>query len=210
MKVDILDLGSGNVASIRNVLSLLNIRGKLVSRPGEISAETLIIPGVGSAGPYMKKMRDSGLDNAVKEHAMRGKNLIGICLGFQLLHDFSDEDGGVGGLGLISGHVARLRHNGAECSHNGWEPFRFEKRTLAMYSFQPALRLTRKTLIDGRVFYNHEYGVIGSDSEAVHIPIANCSLSGYSAMVIKKNIAGMQFHPEKSQQTGLALLSMLL
>lgn len=209
MHIDIVDLGSGNVRSIENIVTLLNLPAKSVSKPSEISSSTLILPGVGSAGPYMEKIKTAGFDIALKEHAESGKNLIGICLGYQLMTDYSEEDGGVEGLGLIKGHAERLINDNNTCSHNGWESFTFRKKLLSNANHIVDNNLTRKQNVNGRVFYNHEYGVICEDDTAINLDISD-TLKKYTAMTLKKNIIGMQFHPEKSQNTGLDLLAMLL
>jgi glutamine amidotransferase len=206
MFIDVVDLGVGNVKSIKNLLSTLKLQTRSVSSPGELSSATLILPGVGSAGPYMEKMRESGLAEAVTAHALAGKNLIGICLGFQLLFDHSEEDGGVDGLGLIDGTVVRLGSNGDTRTHNGWRPMRFRRELLAEAGFSAYHGQTRKRVINGRVFYNHEYGVKCQEDDVSLMDIEG----GCSAMAAKGNIVGMQFHPEKSQRTGLELMAMLL
>jgi glutamine amidotransferase len=208
--IDIVDIGSGNVRSIKNSLSSLNLPSKSVSKPEDFSSDILILPGVGSAGLYMQKIRASGLDEAIIEHALSGKRLIGICLGYQLMSDYSEEDGGVEGLGLIKGRTEKLRHEGNSLTHNGWQEFLFRKKMLADSAYLTIHNLSRKQKIEGRVFFNHEYGVICNDENVATISIKDDILSPYAAMVVKKNIIGMQFHPEKSQITGLDLMAMLL
>ena len=92
--VDIVDIGMGNVRSIHNVLSRLGLESNIVSRPESLSSHTLILPGVGSASPFMKKLHSTKLDCSIREHVNRGNKLIGICLGFQVMTLFSEEDGG--------------------------------------------------------------------------------------------------------------------
>lgn len=209
MHIDIIDLGSGNVRSIKNILTLLNLSARSVSKPSEINSNTVILPGVGSAGPYMDKIKAAGFDLAIKEYAESGKNLIGICLGFQLMTNYSEEDGGVEGLGLIKGHTERLTIDKNTLSHNGWEPFSFRRKLLLNANHSTVNNLTRRQNIDGRVFYNHEYGVICEDNTIININISDI-FKKYTAISVKKNIIGMQFHPEKSQKIGLDLMAMLL
>lgn len=206
MKVDILDIGSGNIRSIKNWIEKENISTRIVSKANEINSSLLILPGVGSAGSYMKRLKAGQYDQAVIEHVEKGGRLIGICLGFQIMGNYSEEDGHTEGLGLIDTHTKRLPEN---MSHNGWENFYLRKNEMNNESFNSQYKLTKKTIINGRVFYNHEYGVLNNESTAFSIPVSN-SLSQYSGFLIKDNIIGIQFHPEKSQISGSELISMIL
>ena len=204
MVVNILDIGSGNVKSIQNWIERLHVPIKIITKATEIDSKFLILPGVGSAGFYMQNLKKGGFDKAIKEHIYNNNSILGICLGFQIMGSFSEEDGGVEGLGILDGRVKKL-----EFSHTGWEKFQFKKQDLGEHKFNSKLKLTKKQNIDGRVFFNHEYGFI-SDSKDVFSKSISDDLKKYSSMVVKNNIIGMQFHPEKSQQTGLELLSMVL
>ncbi|KGJ97006.1 imidazole glycerol phosphate synthase subunit HisH [Colwellia psychrerythraea] len=206
MVVDILDIGSGNIRSIRNWIERVNIATRIVTKATEIESEFLILPGVGSAGSYMKRIKEGSFDQAILEHVQKGNRLLGICLGFQILAESSEEDGGVEGLNLMKGYVKKLDKNS---SHNGWENFNFKKDEMGSQSFHSQCKLTRKKMIQGRVFFNHEYGFINQDDHCFSKPISE-NFQNYSSMIVKDNIIGMQFHPEKSQNTGLDLISMIL
>jgi len=206
MSVDIIDIGSGNICSIKNWLERVNIQVHIINHPKEASSNFLILPGVGSAGPYMQRMKQSGFDEVVLEHVANGHRLLGICLGFQIMSDYLEEDGGVEGLGILSGKVEKLPSN---VSHNSWEKFVFNRSELGEQTFQSKRKLTRKRIIDGRVFYNHEYGFISQESKRFNKSICE-RYSQYSSMVVKGAVIGVQFHPEKSQKTGLELISMIL
>jgi len=206
MIVEILDIGSGNIKSIQNWIERLNVPTRIITKATDIKSEFLILPGVGSAGSYMDRMKKGDFDKAVVEHLNRGNRVLGICLGFQLMGDYSSEDGGVEGLGIIKGRVEKLSDS---FSHNGWEKFDFKKSDLCNNSFNSMLKLTRKQNIDGRVFFNHEYGFVVEDDVLFNKPVSK-DFEEYSAMVVKDNIIGMQFHPEKSQQTGIEIISMIL
>jgi glutamine amidotransferase len=206
MKVDIVDVGSGNVRSIQNWIEKCNVDARCVSRVDNLLSEVIILPGVGSAGPYLDRLRKNSFDTAIIEHVQGGGRLIGICLGFQIMSSFSQEDGGIEGLSLIDAEVKRLENS---TSHNEWEPFSFRKDQMNGQSFSSSQKLSRKTILDGRVFYNHEYGVINNDPYAFTVPVS-LKLNQYSGMFVKDKIIGIQFHPEKSQLTGLELISMIL
>lgn len=206
MKVDILDVGSGNIRSVRNWIEKSHISTRVVTRPEDIQSEMLILPGVGSAGSYMERMKAECFDEAVKEHVKQGQRLMGICLGFQLMLEYSEEDGHVEGLGLLSGHVERLPK---ATSHNGWETLCFHRHKMNGQRFGNYHKLTQKRIFDGRVFYNHEYGVISQDNAAFVLPVSH-ALEQYCGLLVKDNIIGIQFHPEKSQVSGTDLINMIL
>lgn len=206
MPVEILDIGSGNVRSVKNWVERANVQTRIVTKAAEISSDILIVPGVGSAGPYMDRLKAGKFDLAIHDHLSKGGRLLGICLGFQIMADYSEEDGGVEGLGILPGFVERLPD---KISHNSWESFYLKKKNMVGNQFNSSRSLSRKQVIDGRVFFNHEYGFLNKDSSAYTLPVSS-ELTQYSALAVKNNIIGIQFHPEKSQKTGLELVSMIL
>ena len=206
MKVDILDIGSGNISSIKNWIEQANVPARIVNKAENIDSDLLILPGVGSAGSYMERILAGGYDVAIKKHLLNGGRLLGVCLGFQIMTKYSEEDGGVDCLGLIDGYVERL---GTDISHNGWEPLKFRINDMNKQSFYAQHKLTKKRLLDGRVFYNHEYGVVNNEKNSFFTPVSD-NFSQYTGLFIKGKIIGIQFHPEKSQITGLELISMIL
>jgi glutamine amidotransferase len=206
MNVDILDIGSGNISSIKNWFDNSNINTSVVSRIQNLQSDLLVLPGVGSAGSYMARLKAGGFDKAIHEHVDNGGRLLGICLGFQIMSSYSYEDGGVDCLGLINGSVERLQGN---VSHNGWESLYLDKNDMNGQCFNSQEKLSRKRILDGRVFYNHEYGFLSLEEEAYSIPISK-ELPQYSGLLVKDKLIGIQFHPEKSQISGSNLISMIL
>jgi glutamine amidotransferase len=206
MRVEILDIGSGNIKSIQNWIERLHVSTRVVTKASDIKSKFIILPGVGSAGSYMNRLRKSEFDKAIIEHIGNDGRLMGICLGFQIMGHYSQEDNGIEGLGILDCYTEKLNNNSA---HNGWEEFNFKRIDLKNQSFNSELKLTRKKNIHGRVFYNHEYGVVNNDNNA-YCKIVSDDYSKYSSMIVKDNIIGIQFHPEKSQQTGLDIISMIL
>lgn len=206
MVVDIVDAGSGNIKSIQNWMDRLHISSNIVNNPIELKSKFVILPGVGSIGPYMDKLKKKSFDEAILEHVDNGNRLFGICLGFQIMGNFSHEDGGVEGLGLIDGYTEKLN---TKASHNGWDKFKINTKGFSNNTFGSTARLSKKKIVNGRVFYNHEYGFINNDDNSLNIPVTG-DLDGYSALVINRNVIGVQFHPEKSQKTGLELMSIIL
>lgn len=206
MKVDILDIGSGNISSVKNWIETANVPVGVVSKATDVNSELLILPGVGSAGSYMKRLKEGDFDQAILEHLNKGRRLLGICLGFQIMASYTEEDGGVEGLNLIDAKVERLQNN---TSHNEWERFYLRKDDMNKQSFNNKRSLSKKRILDGRVFYNHEYGLVNRDASVFSVPISP-KLQKYSGLLVKDNLIGIQFHPEKSQVTGSSLISMVL
>jgi imidazole glycerol-phosphate synthase subunit HisH len=204
--IDILDVGSGNLKSLKNWIEKASIPCRYVDNPADIKSGLIVLPGVGSVGPYMSRFREKGFDKAVIGHIGGGGRVLGICLGFQILGGYSEEDGGVECLNILDGHVERIQ----SCdSHNGWELISLNKKKLNNQSFSSQYQLTRKQKIEGRVFYNHEYGFVNKDADTFDLRISK-ELDRYSGLIIKDKIIGIQFHPEKSQLSGHELISMIL
>lgn len=206
MEINIIDLGIGNVRSIKNWIEKSNIPVKVISKRKDINSNLIILPGVGSAGPFMKKLKKNDFDKAIIDHFNSNKRIIGICLGYQIMSKHTEEDGGVECLNLIDSSVTRLDH---EKSHNGWENFTFIKDETKNQKFNTFYSNNKKRILKGRVFYNHEFGVINHDKNAFNIPISK-QYQKYTGFYIKNNIIGIQFHPEKSQVSGLELSSMIV
>ena len=206
MKVDVLDLGSGNVRSVSNWLTKSGCAVRLVRSPYDLNSELLVMPGVGSARSYMQRLVAQNFHIAIKEHVDEGRRLMGICLGFQIMMDYSQEGGHVACLGLLEGCVDRLPFGH---SHNGWEPLNFSRRDLDEHSFGDRYDLSKKRLFRGRVFYNHEYGVVCGSDKTFNLPISP-KHERFSAICVKRNLLGVQFHPEKSQVSGVELLNLIL
>lgn len=208
--VDIIDVGMGNIRSISNILSRLGVSCRAVNEPSLLTSRTLILPGVGSAQAFMQKIRGKKFDSAIQKHKLNGNKLIGICLGFQVLTEFSEEDGGTKCLGLIKTKTTHLSKHSNLSNHNQWEKFSIRKQDLCLSDdFDSTLR-SRTSVVRGRVFYNHEYGVTIPYNQEYFRPINSLDLSSFASMYSKENIIGIQFHPEKSQITGLQLLSLVL
>ena len=155
--IDIIDVGSGNIRSIKNWIEKVNIPTRVVDRADDIKGELLIIPGVGSAGSYMSRIRSGGFDKAILEHVDSGGRLLGVCLGLQIMGSFSSEDGGVKCLNLLDGHVEKLSDN---ASHNGWAEIAFRRNKLNGQSLNNKFGISRKNILKGRVFYNNSKLII--------------------------------------------------
>lgn len=194
LTVAVVDYGIGNHGSVRHALHDLGIRCRVGAEPAVLAAaDVLLLPGVGAFRPAMTALRDRGLDRYLHEQVRAGRPLVGICLGMQLLARGSHEDGWTEGLGLLSGEV---RGFPSLACHTGWNT------VTALPGASPLLAAS-----DGEAFYfNHAYYYDGEHAAA------QASFAGvrFAAMVGHAQVFGAQFHPEKSQAAGRALLARVL
>ena len=193
--VAIVDYGVGNLFSLRSSLKAIGADAETVTTPEELkSASHIILPGVGAFGDAAKKLRDTGLYDAVRQEALAGKPILGICLGMQLLLDKSYEFGEHEGLGLIPGSVrpiADVIPANYKIPHIGWNEL--------IYTDHPLFEGLKH---GDCVYFVHSY--YGADCPNV-IATADYGAS-LTAAVAKDNVMGCQFHPEKSGPVGLKIL----
>jgi len=192
--IAIVDYGMGNLHSVSKAVERLGREALVTSSREEIlAADGVILPGVGAFGDAMRNLRETGLDAVVRESAAGGQPLLGICLGMQLLFSESEEHGTHEGLGLLPGRVVRFRGD-YKVPHMGWNELTFK---------QPENPLC-EGLAPGHVYFVHSYHALPERREDLlatadyHQPV--------TAIVGRDNVSGMQFHPEKSGELGMALL----
>jgi len=189
----IIDYGMGNLASVQRAFEKINVETKISSNIDDIKdAKSLILPGVGAFRDAIKSLNDLGLSDAIRDEVSKGKNIIGICLGMQLLYERGYEYGDFEGLGLIKGNVEYMDFK-LKIPHMGWNNLKFKKE-------DPIL----KYINEGEyVYFVHSYYAVSDNSELV-------AYAEYEklvpAIVRNNNVYGIQFHPEKSGDTGLNIL----
>jgi imidazole glycerol-phosphate synthase subunit HisH len=195
-EVSIVDYGIGNTGSIGNMFRKLRIEAELVSNPTALSnAKRLILPGIGAFDACMHALDSSGLRESVLEFASTQRPLLGICVGMQML-TLGSEEGNMPGLSLIRAHTRRFPDTaGLRIPHMGWNTIEWSATEHPL-----AKELTN----DSRFYFVHSFRVI---CESPANSLAVCTYGGeFSAAIVKGNIAGVQFHPEKSHRFGLRLL----
>lgn len=192
--IAIIDYGVGNLKSIYNSLQRLSI-DSVVTKDEDVinNADKIILPGVGAFNDAMESLRKSGLIKCIKENVENGKPILGICLGMQILYEKGYEDGEFQGLGILKGSVVKLK-DGVKIPHMGWNSIE-----------KGADHKIANGIQSGEyVYYVHSYYVDTKNMDEVVF------YSDYGVLVpglvAKGNVIGMQFHPEKSGDTGLKLL----
>jgi imidazole glycerol-phosphate synthase subunit HisH len=191
--IALLDYGAGNLRSVENALRAVGAVVEVTRDPAVVRrADQLVVPGQGSMRACTDAMRASGCADALVEAVRRGAPTLGICVGLQMLFDEGEEHGGARGLGLVPGKIARLPST-VKLPHIGWSPVR------ATGACHPLFRP-----LDGEyVYFAHSFaapaGARGAALLAEHG-------ESYCAALADGNLFAVQFHPEKSQKVGLALL----
>jgi glutamine amidotransferase len=195
--IGIIDCGISNVASVQNALTFLGHRSTVLRDPAGIEeCSHLLLPGDGSFPIAMRQLAAVGLDAAVRRAAYGGKPLLGVCLGMQLLADEGEEFERTAGLGLIRGRVRRISPGDPRLPvpQVGWNDVVFCRKS----------RLAGGN--GGRQAYYFMQGFAVADADAA-VVTASCDYGGPITAVIEQgNVFGVQFHPEKSQRAGLAIL----
>ena len=198
--IAIIDYGVGNLFSLKSSFAAIGADTVVTGDPAVIrSAEKLVLPGVGAFGDAAALLRRNGLDKLVKEEASGGKPLLGICLGMQLLFDYSLEYGRHEGLGLIPGSVRPIGDyipQGYKIPHIGWNALRFP-------TGKPVSPLFRHIREGDCVYFVHSF--CGAECRENVIASAEYGTE-LTAAAAHENVYGVQFHPEKSGDVGLNIL----
>ena len=200
--IGIVDYNMGNLASVINAFAKVGVEASLESNPAKLDQyDKLILPGVGAFGDAMEHLKSNGMDEAVKNFAVSGKPLLGICLGMQLLFESSEEfakdSNGTQGLGLIPGKVLafdekRFDHP-LKVPHMGWNELFVQKDTAIFNGLNE----------DFYLYFVHSFHAVCEEKYAI-----GKTHYGYEfvSAVQNKNIYGIQPHPEKSHENGLKII----
>lgn len=196
--IAVVDSGRGNLLSVCNALAWLGAEARICADPAELdAAERLVLPGVGAFRDGMEKLHQRGFPEALERFRRSGRPILGVCLGMQLLADRSHEMGITEGLGWIAGEVRRL-DIGLRVPHVGWNAVTTHGAA-DLFAGLP----------DGCDFYfTHSFQVHAEDPADV---VGTCEYgTTVTAALQRGNVAATQFHPEKSQDHGLAVLENFL
>ena len=195
-KIGLIDYGSGNLRSVAKALQAAGAEPEqIASAPIPVGLDALVLPGVGSFGDSVRHLQERGLFWPIREWLTGPKKFLGICLGYQLLFQTSEESPGVEGLGLFAGRVQRFRAGNLKVPQIGWNRLTWTKEAQERYPGLPD---------NPYVYFVHSYYPVPEDRSI----IAATAEYGdeFAAAVVADNLLATQFHPEKSQENGLAIL----
>jgi glutamine amidotransferase len=198
VKIALIDYGAGNLSSVANALRALDIDPQVAADPASLEGAThMVLPGVGSFGDCMAQLGKRGLLEPIRDWLAASRPYLGICLGYQILFDLSEESPGVKGLGVVPGTVRRFTPlAGQKIPHMGWNsavPCHPESPTWVGLGAEPYF------------YYVHSYFPVPEDAAVI---AAETRYGGdtFAAAIERPNLLACQFHPEKSQHAGLRLL----
>ena len=195
--IAIIDYGVGNLFSIKSSFEAVGADTVVTSDPEMIrNADKIMLPGVGAFEDAARKLKESGLGEIVKEEAAKGKPLLGVCLGMQLLFERSHEYGLHEGLGILKGDVVPMKgyiDEKLKVPQIGWNALKFTKES-------PLFKYIKE---GDFVYFVHSYFASGCDDSVAAVTEYDKELT---AAVSKGNVYGCQFHPEKSGDVGLNIL----
>lgn len=191
--VAVIDYGAGNLHSVKNALDYIGANAKITSDKNEIlSAEHIILPGVGAFGDAMRSLENNGLTEVVREATNGKRPFLGICLGLHMLFEESEESPNVKGLGIFNGKVKKIPDCGLKIPHMGWNNIELAKDSRILPGTSPF------------VYFVHSYYIEPKESKIIS------SYTEYGAKlpvsVEYENVFAVQFHPEKSGEAGIEML----
>lgn len=194
--IAVIDYDAGNIKSVEKALIHLGQEVRITDNAQEIlSADKVVLPGVGAFGDAMENLKRRGLDEVIRETAQKGTPFLGICLGLQLLFERSDEAPGAEGLGILPGEILKIpAKEGMKIPHMGWNSLHLEHGG----------RLFQNVPQQSYVYFVHSYYLKAGEEEIVK---ASTEYGVHiHASVEKGNVFACQFHPEKSSDVGLQIL----
>ncbi len=196
--ITIIDYGMGNLHSVKNAFDFLEIPAEISADREVIKhAEALLLPGVGAFPDAMRTLDEKGLSDIIREKANSGTPLLGICLGMQLLVDSSDEVTFTKGLGIIPGKCRKINAPGLKIPHMGWNDLMLD---------MPDCPLFADTKTNDYVYFVHSF-CVDTENPEKHLAAHTVYGENIAAVITNgKNVFGAQFHPEKSEKAGLAML----
>lgn len=198
MKTALIDYGAGNLSSVANALRVLGVDPVVADHPAALDgASRVILPGVGSFGDCMRELESRGLAGPLREWLAAGRPYLGICLGYQILFEAGDESPGVAGLGAFAGHVRRFdAEPGLKIPHMGWN---------AAVPVHPDSPIWRGLGASPYFYFVHSYFPEPADAGLIAARTTH-GTCGFASAIERPNLLACQFHPEKSQDAGLALM----
>jgi len=203
MKVGIINYGGGNLRSVANAFKFLQVDHQFIDAPDQVDNIThLIFPGQGAFGESLDKIRQKGLDTLLLDWANADKPFFGICVGFQALFESSTESPGTQGLGLFKGDVVHFNEPELKTPHMGWNAANINTN-IDNVGFWKAQESTSPYF-----YFVHSYHPVNVESE--YAVTRSHYGHEYVSAVQRGRLLATQFHPEKSQDSGIALIKQFL
>lgn len=198
--VGVIDYGAGNLRSVVNAFGALGVEPRLVHSAEDCKGLThLVLPGVGSFGDCVTKLRHQGLEPLIRAWIAEDKPFLGICVGYQVLFESGEETPDVPGLGIFRGRVVKFPEMGLKIPHMGWN-------SLDLVNSEDSL--WQHMSDDPYVYFVHSYYPEVEDESLIS---SSCTYGvEFAASITRGRLVATQFHPEKSQRTGLLLLQNFL
>jgi imidazole glycerol phosphate synthase glutamine amidotransferase subunit len=198
VKVALIDYGAGNLRSVANALRSLGVEPVVAASPDALEDAThLILPGVGSFGDCMAQLESRNLLGAIRDWVAAGKPYFGICLGYQILFDSSEESPGVAGLGIVPGTVRRFQASpGIKIPHMGWN---------SVVPRNPESGIWVGLGAEPYFYYVHSFFPV-PENDRIIAAVTTYGDDTFAAAIELPSLFACQFHPEKSQDAGIRLI----
>lgn len=197
--ISILDYDMANLRSVQKAFEHVGVDARIISSPSEVTAaDKLVLPGVGAFADAVRTLRERELVEPILNHLRKGKPLLGICLGLQMLFETGYEDGVHQGLGVLKGKCIRFdvdTKKGLKVPHMGWNQLDVHRDSPLLKDIDPG----------SSVYFVHSYHVVPEDSSVI---ATTTDYGGdFVSSIRAGNLMATQFHPEKSQKVGLKMLA---
>ena len=197
MKLGIIDLDTGNLASLVSAMNKLDIKFKICKNSFDFEGvDKIILPGVGAFKDFMQKIKDNGIDKILNKKIENNISLLGVCVGFQVLFNESNEHGKTIGLNILNGKIKNFQDISKKIKipHVGWNECKIINESKLFYGIDDA----------SDFYFTHSYFL--DDCLSEHVISETSYNIKFTSAINKENIYGVQFHPEKSQAYGLKVL----
>ena len=198
--IAIIDYGAGNLRSVQKAFAYIGAEAVITNQKETIlSADHVVLPGVGAFGDCMKEILSHDLQNCIQQVIQNQTPFLGICLGLQLLFEKSEETPDVSGLGILAGNIEKIpQQHGLKIPHMGWNSLEYVKNSRLFAGLSPA----------PFVYFVHSYYMVPKDSSIIS---ATTTYGEKLPIALEKgNLFATQFHPEKSGDAGLSILKNFL
>jgi len=207
--VGIIDLGISNITSVANAFQKIGFLCKFLNEDNyNVEVDVIILPGVGNFGYLASQLKVSKLKHRILKHHREQRPIIGICLGMQILFDTSDECSSSNGLGLISGTVKKLSSNDSLLTKRSVPNIGYN--IVNAIAGESGILNSKLDKLSGYYYFLHSYAVFDRQTDVDLEGVTQFSDKSFVSFFLKKNLCGIQFHPERSGEKGLYFLEQVM